>query len=135
MGTGLAGTILGVRAELRASWYDPRWTLEDGQPARLHNRTGEDAIRVRPVVSGGRLVSGPTDFALIPDGASGGIYVRPDDDRPSFHVAVFWTRPRNGKRYVYPRRHPFPGGALAKREPIGSCGLGSQVRSGVRASG
>jgi hypothetical protein len=113
LATGLAGTVLGIRSELRASAYKPRWVLSD-RPMSAINRTGEDASSVEvSVVKGGRLLRPATSQLVVADEALK-FQVVPDDPREVVSFAISWTRSHTGKKYRWPPARRGVLAALAK---------------------
>lgn len=107
---GVSGLVLGIRAERRATRYEPLWVTDTvGSSILFYNRTGEDATMVKVTLVGGSHF-GPDTFRLVPNDQS--IPVSPKQSGPTggFNVIPYveWTRPKTGKRYSYPRKRPEP---------------------------
>lgn len=99
--------VLGIRAERRATRYEPRWVFDSGFPTRAINRTGEDATKVAiEVKEEGVSIFGANEFDLVPPNGAAELRLIQTDG--AWHegtaaMVVTWTRHRTGKRYQFPR--------------------------------
>lgn len=96
--------MLGVRAERRASRYEPRWAIKSGNPVLVFNRTGEDASDVNIRVEDGARIHGRYEFDLVSADEPARVTVIPTTRDPGDVVSLVieWTRHRTGKRYRQP---------------------------------
>ena len=106
---GIAGTWLGIRAERRATHYEPLWVF-DGKSGAIQaiSRTGEDAIHVKVELVGAQL-QGSDTFQLVRNNEQVEVYAKDLPQRVGVYntyAYVQWTRPKTGKNYSYLKQKP-----------------------------
>lgn len=104
VGGGITGTILGIRAERRATHYNPHWVVTGPPHMSFTNRTGEDATNITVHVTGdghiaNRKPGQPWGTDHLTPGEKLELYFIPDKKPGPVTVDLRWTRPTNGRTY------------------------------------
>ena len=106
--TGVSGLVLGIRAERRATRYEPRWVFSSlGSAVQVINRTGEDATKVTVGLFGADI-RGRSAFDLVENNTTVEVYPVQSGPTGGFNVNAYveWTRHATGRRYSYPKKRP-----------------------------